>query len=261
MTRTNRLLSSAAKDKRRPLWRFWVICALFSVLNGVADAQGLCPGEMQRAQNLRQRIVRDWPLRPGSDEVSRYVQALGLHLAERYGPAGRSIPWRFTVVRNLAPNAFSIGAGNIFVNEGAIGFAQNEAELAAILAHELAHELAGHFCQDYRSNSSRGLFDIFTSPTPNQYDVDIGAMTQKIDPVKEQQADSIALGILQASGFDPRAMLDVARRLPPSGSPHLMDVYRIQALERSLGNIPRIPSGSSEGFRVAKRLLNSNDGP
>ena len=159
------------------------------------------------------------------------------------------------MVRNLAPNAFSIGAGNIFINEGAITFARNEAELAAILAHEIGHELAGHFCQDYRSNSSHGLFDIFTAPDTQQYDVDIGSMTQKIDPVKEQQADRIALDILKASGFDPRAMLDVARRLPPSSSAHLMDVYRIQALEQTLGNTPRIPSGSSAAFLSAKQFL------
>lgn len=258
MTRMSRLSLSAVKHKRSLRGGFGLVCALFLLLNGAADAQGLCPGEMQRAANLRQRIVRDWPLRPGNDEVSQYVQSLGVYLAERYGPAGRAIPWRFTVVRNLAPNAFSIGAGNVFVNEGAISFAQNEAELAAILAHELAHELAGHFCQDYRSNSSHSFFDIFSSSPSNQYDVDIGALTQQIDPVKEQQADHIALGILQASGFDPHAMMDVAKRLPPSGSPHLLDVYRIQALDQTLGNLPRMPSGSSEAFRAAKQSLYSN---
>jgi predicted Zn-dependent protease len=234
-----------------------LVCALFTLLIGAAGAEGLCPGEMQRAMKLRQRIVRDWPLRPGNDEVSQYVQSLGLQLAQHYGSAARAIPWRFTLVRNLAPNAFSIGAGNIFVNEGAVNFAQDEAELAAILAHELAHELAGHFCQEFRSGASRGLFDIFSTPDTKQYDVDLGSVMQKIDPVKEQQADQIALGILRASGYDPRAMLDVAKRLPPGDTAHLMDVYRIQALEQTIGNIPRVPTGSSEAFRSAKRLLSS----
>lgn len=257
MTQTNRLSSSAAKSGPSALRCFWRVCALFALLIGAADAEGLCPGEMQRAAKLRQRIVRDWPLRPANDEVSQYVQSLGLYLAQRYSVAGRAIPWRFTLVRNLAPNAFSIGAGNIFVNEGAVNFARDEAELAAILAHELAHELAGHFCQDNRSGASRGLFDIFSTPDTKQYDVDIGSVMQKIDPLKEQQADQIALGILQAAGFDPRAMLDVAKRLPPGDSVHMMDEYRIQSLEQSIGNVPRIPAGSSEAFRTAKRLLSS----
>lgn len=257
MTRTNRLSSSAVKNGVFVLRRFPLVCALFILLSGAADAEGLCPGEMQRAAKLRQRIVRDWPLRPGNDEVSQYVQSLGLYLAQRYNAAGRAIPWRFTLVRNLAPNAFSIGAGNIFVNEGAVTFARDEAELAAILAHELAHELAGHFCQDNRSGASRGLFDIFSTPDTTQYDVDIGSVMQKIDPAKEQQADQVALGILQAAGFDPRAMLDVAKRLPPGDSLHMMDVYRIRSLEHVLGNTPRMPSGSSEAFQTAKRLLNA----
>ncbi|AEG01715.1 M48 family metallopeptidase [Methylomonas methanica] len=257
MTQTNRLSSSAAKSGLSALRRFWRVCALFALLIGAADAEGLCPGEMQRAAKLRQRIVRDWPLRPANDEVSQYVQSLGVYLAQRYSAAGSAIPWRFTLVRNLAPNAFSIGAGNIFVNEGAVNFARDEAELAAILAHELAHELAGHFCQDNRSGASRGLFDIFSTQETQQYDVDIGSVMQKIDPVKEQQADRIALGILQAAGFDPRAMLDVAKRLPPGDSPHMMDVYRIRSLEHIIGNTPRMPSGSSEAFQNAKRLLNA----
>lgn len=257
MTQTNPLSSSVVSAGSSALRRFLLVCVLFTLLIGAADAEGLCPGEIQRAMKLRERIVRDWPLRPSNDEVSQYVQSLGLQLAQHYSSAGRAIPWRFTLVRNLAPNAFSIGAGNIFVNEGAVNFARDEAELAAILAHELAHELAGHFCQEYRSGASRGLFDIFSTPDTKQYDVDIGSVIQKIDPVKEQQADQIALGILQASGFDPRAMLDVAKRLPPGDSPHSMDVYRIQALEQAIGNIPRIPSGSSEAFRIAKRLLST----
>lgn len=257
MTQTNRLSWSAVKSVASVLRPLWLVCALFVLAIGAADAEGLCPGEMQRAMKLRQRIVRDWPLRPANDQVSQYVQSLGVYLAQRYSPAGRNIPWRFTLVRNLAPNAFSIGAGNIFVNEGAVTFARDEAELAAILAHELAHELAGHFCQDSRAGASRGLFDIFSAPDTAQYDVDIGSVTQKIDPAKEQQADQIALGILQASGFDPRAMLDVARRLPPGDALHMLDVYRVQSLEQAMGNVPRLPTGSSDAFRNAKRLLSS----
>lgn len=261
MTPTNPLSSLPVKPEswRDPgsRQRLRVACLMLAGLIGSSEAYGLCPGEMERAMKLRQRIVREWPLRPDSDEVSQYVQNLGIRLANGYGAGGRAIPWRFTLVRNLAPNAFSIGAGNVFVNEGAISFAQNEAELAAILAHELAHELAGHFCEPSRSNSSHGLFDIFSAPEPQQYDTNIGSMTQIIDPVKERQADQIALSILQSAGFDPRAMLDVARRLPSGGAVHLLDTNRIQSLEQIMATLPRMPSGSSDQFRAAKRLLGS----
>lgn len=232
-----------------------VACVLLAGLIAASDAYGLCPGEMERAMKLRQRIVREWPLRPSTDEVSQYVQSLGVRLAERYAASGRAIPWRFTLVRNLAPNAFSIGAGNVFVNEGAVSFAQNEAELAAILAHEQAHELAGHFCEESRSIFSGGLFDIFTTTDPRQYNADVGSMTQIIDPVKERQADQIALSILRAAGYDPRAMLDVARRLPSGVAGHLPDAGRIQSLEQTMAAMPPIMAGNSDQFRAIKRLL------
>lgn len=236
--------------------RFRGAFLLLAALLGTADANGLCQGEKDKAMKLRQRIVREWPLRPSTDEVSQYVQNLGVRLAERYGASGQAIPWRFTLVRNLAPNAFSIGAGNVFVNEGAITFSQNEAELAAILAHELAHELAGHFCEASRPSSSHSLFDIFNAPEPQQYDANItGSLTQIIDPVKERQADQIALSILQAAGFDPRAMLDVARRLPSGTAGHLPDASRIQSLEQSMPNTSPMTAGNSDEFLKAKHIL------
>jgi len=261
MTPTNPPSSLAVKsvpsrDSRGPRG-LSVACVLLAGLLGAADAFGLCAGEMEKAIKVRQRIVREWPLRPSSDEVSQYVQNLAVRLAERYGAGGRLIPWRFTLVRNLAPNAFSIGAGNVFVNEGAVSFAQNEAELAAILAHELAHELAGHFCEESRSVFSGGLFDIFSSPDPRQYSSNVGSMVQIVDPVKERQADQIALAILQAAGYDPRAMLDVARRLPSGVAGHLPDASRIQALEQIMAPMPPIMAGSSADFFAAKRRLES----
>ena len=214
-----------------------------------------CTGEQQSADISLQRIENEWPTRGSGDPVTQYVQKLGVGLAQ-YTIDGRRIFWRFAVVRNLAPNAFSIGGGYVFVTDGAVNFAQNESELAAILAHELGHELAGHFCEESHSSSSGGLFDIFSAPEIQQYrTASIGSMTQIIDPTKELEADQIALSILRAGGFDPRAMLEVARRLPSEGAVHLMDVNRIQSLEKTVSNMPPILAGSSEEFRAVKHIL------
>jgi len=213
-----------------------------------------CDGEHQAVDVTLQRIENEWPMRGSGDAVSQYVQKLGVRLAH-FSVYGRNISWRFSVVRNLAPNAFSIGGGYVFITDGAVNFVQNESELAAILAHELGHELAGHFCGAPDLSDSGGLFDIFSAPKTQQHQVGVGSMTLAIDPVKEQQADQIAISILQAGGFDPRAMLNVARRLPSGGIAHLMDANRIQSLERTIANLPPITAGSSEDFLKLKRSL------
>jgi beta-barrel assembly-enhancing protease len=215
-----------------------------------------CVSEQQMAQASLQQIEDEWPMRGSGDAISQYVQKFGVRLAH-LTVYGRKSPWRFSVVRNLAPNAFSIGGGYVFITDGAINFVQNESELAAILAHELGHELAGHFCGASYLSDSGGLFDIFSAPEAQQHKVGIGSMVLAIDPVKEQQADQIALSILQAGGYDPQAMLEVARRMPSGDSAHLMDANRIQSLERTIANLPPISAGSSEDFLKIKRILAS----
>ena len=224
-------------------------------LNVKSDYQVLsCASEQQTAKASLQQIEDEWPMRGSGDPVSKYVQKLGDRLAH-FSVYGQNIPWRFSVVRNLAPNAFSIGGGYVFITDGAVNFAQNESELAAILAHEIGHELAGHFCEASDLSDSGGLFDIFSAPETQQHQVGIGSMTLAIDPVKEQQADQIALSILQASGYDPRAMLEVARRMHSGGVAHQMDASRIQSLERTIANFPLTSAGSSEDFLKIKRIL------
>lgn len=220
----------------------------------LSDYFSSCDVKHQAVEASLQRIENEWPTRGSGDAVSQYVQKLGIQLAH-FSVYGRNIPWRFSVVRNLAPNAFSIGGGYVFITDGAVNFAQNESELAAILAHELGHELAGHFCGASDLSDSGGLFDIFSDPKIEERQVGIGSLTLAIDPVKELQADQIALSILQAGGYDLRAMLNVARRLPTRGAVHPMDFQRLQSLESLLAKIPPTQAQDSEDFRAVKRTL------
>lgn len=222
-------------------------------------AYALCPGEQERAATLRQRIVQEWPLRASGDEATQFVQGVGMNLATAYGQPGGALPWRFALVRNLAPNAFSIGAGHVFVTEGAVRFAGDEEELAAILAHELGHQLAGHFCDKPMAQESGGFFDIFFGgpPAPQSRDsVGVGSVRQSIDPAKESEADRIAVAVLKAGGYDPHALLRVARRLGSGREGHWFDAGRIQSLERLLAGVQPVESGrDSERFRAIKSAL------
>ena len=262
MTPANRL--SLSPNSQLPLYRLaGTQRCLAAVLGGMLlsagpqVAHGLCPGELERSKDTRQRIDQEWPLRSSGEEATQYIQKLGVRLA-RYSTGGDTIPWRFFVVRNLSPNAFSIGAGTVYVTEGAITFARNESELAAIIAHELGHELAGHFCSQATYSGSPGLFDIFSAapPSPQLQEVGAGSVRQTIDPAKEEQADQIAISILQAAGYSPLALLQVARRLPSGGEKHLLDPRRIQSLERILDgyrDFPALPD--SEDFKEVRREL------
>lgn len=250
--------SSASKPAapRRGGRAGWLALAWLAVASASPD--GLCPGELDRALETRQRILGEWPLRAVGDPATRFVQALGARLAADYGNRAGVISWRFALARNLAPNAFSIGAGYVFVTEGAVTFARNEEELAAILAHELGHELAGHFCPQPEA-ASGGFFDFLVggdSPPPRPRGAGLGSLPQSVDIAKEMQADRIALAILKASGYDPRAMLEVARRLEAGGEGHWFDRRRVQSLERLLqGAPPAAAPRDSEPFQAIRQEL------
>jgi predicted Zn-dependent protease len=223
-----------------------------------AEAAGLCEGESERAWANAERIAQEWPLRSSGDGLSRYTQSL----VERLGRSSRRdrIPWRVAMLHDRAPNAFAAGAGSLYLTDGALEFARTESELAAILAHEMGHQISGHFCSRERPGFFSWMFgrsdDTAETPRKDVRKKDLGSISLVIDPVKEQQADRQAVAILREAGYDPHAMLEVARRLPSAGRPsHLQDPRRLQSLEASLATLPSIEIAESQAFQAAKRDL------
>lgn len=223
-----------------------------------AETAGFCEGESARARANAERIAEEWPLRSSGDALSRYTQSLVKRLA-RSSQRDR-IPWRVAMVHDRAPNAFAAGAGSLYLTDGALEFARTESELAAILAYEMGHQISGHFCPRERSGFFSWLFgrsdNMAETSRTDVRQKDLGSISLVIDPVKEQEADRQAVAILREAGYDPHAMLDVARRLPSGGRPsHLQDPRRIQSLEASLAAVLSIEIAESQAFQAAKRDL------
>jgi predicted Zn-dependent protease len=204
-----------------------------------------------RARATARRIELEWPIAPAGP-VTRFIQALGARLGRAAGEA--PFPWRFTVVRDRSANAFSIGGGRIYVNEGTAFVCRNEAEVAAILAHEMGHELAGHFRS--AAGESSWLEGVFGSRRTR--DEAIGSIRQTIDPHKELEADRISVEILRHAGYDPHAALSVAELLaerPDAHSGHQGGggVERLRSLEDLIDGTPSGGRRDSETFRRLRR--------
>ena len=184
-----------------------VITALLVVLAALqacASTAGVsCQGEAEKARRVSERIENELPLRE-HDTVTDYVRAFGWHLAERAGIADDA-PWRFAVVRDRSVNAFSIGDGRIYVTEGAILAAENQDELAGVIAHEMGHQLAGHFCPQ---TQGRGGPNAGHGGASSQ----LGSLRQGMDPAKEREADALAARILRDAAYDPAVRSRVISR-------------------------------------------------
>jgi predicted Zn-dependent protease len=187
-----------------------------------------------------------------------FVQQLGKQLARAAGPTPYG--WRFTVIRDRSANAFAIGGGRIYVSEGAMLMCQDEAELAAIVAHEMGHELAGHFRPERMSQGRewhQRLLARLGRGDAEAPDVTVGSLKQEIDPVKELEADRLSIRILEGAGYDPHASLRIAQRVLGQRAErrirHLDNAKRIAALAQLLVGIPPGGRTDSPDFRRLKQ--------
>src|ERR1700694_2211085 len=89
--------------------------------------------EVQAGQQASAQVSKQLPVLPESDPITIYVQQLGRQLAA-HAP-GEKWPYSFHVVNQKEINAFALPGGPVFVNLGTIQAADNEAELAGVLAH------------------------------------------------------------------------------------------------------------------------------
>lgn len=232
--------------RRRSLSRGIVWLAGLWLCSGCAP--GLARGDdagSERAAATARRIELEWPL-AGSGPITDYIQTLGASL----GQVTEDVPrrWRFTVVRDLSANAFAIGDGRIYVTEGVIVACQNEAEVAAILAHEMGHEIAGHL-RPAGGTSNEGAT------------ASVGSVMLPIEPGKELEADRLSVSLLERAGYDPHAALAVAARLASRGdrgARHFSNGERMAQLRDLLAGVPHTGTLDSREFRRLKASLASS---
>ena len=73
--------------------------------------------------------------------VTEYVDQLGQEIVKH---SDAKVPFVIKVVDTEEVNAFALPGGYLYVNKGLILEADNESELAGVLAHEIAHVTARH---------------------------------------------------------------------------------------------------------------------
>jgi predicted Zn-dependent protease len=96
-------------------------------------------------KKLGESVVRQIRAQGGyldDPEVNDYLQALGQRLVAAVPDA--RIDFVFFAVPDAGINAFALPGGFIGVNTGLILLAQNESELASVLAHEISHVTQHH---------------------------------------------------------------------------------------------------------------------
>ena len=219
------------------------------------------------------RSAKQLPILPDSDPVSVYVQRLGQQLAA-HAP-GEKWPYSFHVVNQKEINAFALPGGPVFVNVGTIQAADNEAELAGVMAHEISHVVQRHGTRAASKQMAAQLPLAILGGVMGQgalsqmaqmgLSFGVGSYFLKNSRKAESEADLLGTDIMYDSGFNPRAMADFFAKIQEQGgargpqffSDHPDPGNRAQAVAREVGTLPRKSNYRSDSaqFREVKQRV------
>jgi hypothetical protein len=164
-------------------------------------------------------------------DVQYYVDRIGSRLAESIPAEFRHPQFRYTytVVNVRDVNAFALPGGFTYVNRGLIETAQNEAQLAGVIAHEISHAALRHGtaqaakAQKYQVGSILG--QIAGAVIGGGVGQVVGGLSQlgisaaflRYSREYERQADTLGAQIMANAGYDPRELANMFRILEQQG--------------------------------------------
>ena len=163
----------------------------------------------QMAQEVeRQAKIVDDPI------IAEYVNRIGQNLVRN---SDAKVPFTIKVIDSEEINAFALPGGFFFVNTGILLNADNEAEMAGVMAHEIGHVAARHGTRQ----ATRGEIAQIGSIVPL---IAVGGMAGygiyqamglavpmgflKFSRDFESEADMLGIEYMYKAGYDPGAFVD-----------------------------------------------------
>lgn len=149
--------------------------------------------------------------------LQQYINDVGSWVAA--GSERPDLPWLFAVIESDGINAFAAPGGYIVVTRGLYSLLENEAQLAAVLAHEISHVVRKHHLQALQKSMQRdfwsklAVMSVADDEDRAHLDKLVNAGVQLyavgLDRVYEYDADQDGVVLAARAGYDPYAMLDV----------------------------------------------------
>ena len=151
--------------------------------------------------------------------IAEYVNRVGQNLVRN---SDAKVPFTIKVIDSDDVNAFALPGGFFFVNSGLILAADNEAELAGVMAHEIAHVAARHGTRQATRGeiaqlgmiplmlfsygwTGYGLYEAASVLVPVAF--------LKFSRGFESEADMLGLQYMYKTGYDPTAFVDFFEKI------------------------------------------------
>jgi predicted Zn-dependent protease len=240
----------------------------------------------QQEEALGRAIMRDVYSDPrylDDPEIEDYLNQLGYKLVSVSSRNQRD--FNFFVIDDPTVNAFALPGGNIGVHTGLLLTAQNESELASVIAHEISHVTQNHIARQvaaqqqayWPSMAALALALLASRSNPNIAGAAI-ASTQAYSLQNqlsysrdfEREADRLGYETLTRAGFDPHGMsnfftrLQRASRFYDSNAPaylrtHPLTSERIADMESRSESAPYHQVEDSLDFQLVRARLRAQE--
>ena len=150
--------------------------------------------------------------------VTEYVNRIAQNLIRN---SDAKVPFTIKVIDSEEINAFAFPGGFLFVNYGVILAADNEAELAGVMAHEIAHVAARHAT---RQMTRAQMFNLASIPlifvgggvglaVREVVGLAIPLSATKFARGFEAEADYLGVEYMYKAGYDPQALISFFERV------------------------------------------------
>jgi len=222
-------------------------------------------GQEAATQIRRQIIVSD------NRDLQDYVTRIGQRLARQ--PEADNYPYTFTVVVDKNINAFALPGGPTFIYHGILLAADNEAQVAGVIAHEISHVALRHGTNQASKANLLQLPAILagaaTGSTLLAQLTQLGAVgfMLKFSRTAETQADLLGARIMSNAGYNPIEMARFFEKLEAEGgsrapqflSDHPNPGNRVRNVEEELRGFPRrnydFSAGDFQGMKTVANQL------
>lgn len=166
--------------------------------------------------------------------VNEYVNRVAQNIARN---SDLKIPLTVKVIDAPGLNAFALPGGFLYVNSGLLMAADEEAQMAGVIAHEIAHVAARHWASQMTKATILQYAMLPLIFTPMSYGVYYGVMEAYMNGVPlaflkfsrgaESEADYLGMQYLYKSGYDPNSYITVFSKV-------------IEEERRSPGSVPKV---------------------
>jgi len=238
-------------------------------------------GEARRPPVAEREHVRILVSYGGVYENAR-LQSLIEKTVERLVAASErpDLKYKVTILNSPAINAFALPNGQLYITRGLVALANDEAELASVLAHEIGHVIAHHAAIREEQAKQAAIIshvvnDVLSDPQTGALALAKSKLTlAAFSRAQEFEADGIGVGISARAGYDPfgasRFLADMQRNAEVktaaggNADPRAVDFLSghpatPERVKNALANARQF-SGPGSGERDGAEYLDSLDG-